>query len=114
MSVRAASPDGRSVGHQEGVIWYRARCGPICSVFREPLDKSCRQMLNIPRQRCLKWSNVPKGRVPRAMPVGECVFARRASSKARTSLSATGFARGYLPAGNSTFLSSTMTGGRPL
>ena len=39
---------------------------------------------------------VPKGRVPRAMPVGECVFARRASSKARTGLRATGFARGYL------------------
>jgi len=27
-------------------------------------------------------ANNPKGRVPRAMPVGECVFARRASSKA--------------------------------
>ena len=40
----------------------------------------------------------PKGRVPRALPVGECVFARRASSEDRACLSATGFARGYLPA----------------
>ena len=41
-------------------------------------------------------SNIPKGRVPRAVPVGECVSAQRAASEARTSPSATGFARGYL------------------
>ena len=47
-------------------------------------------------QVCYRCPLSPKGRVPRAMPVGECVFARRASSGARTRLSATGSARGYL------------------
>ena len=39
----------------------------------------------------------PRGRVPRALPVGQCVFARRVPSEDRCRLSATGFARGYLP-----------------
>ena len=54
--IDVGAEEGRSVGRQEGVYWHRARCGPICCVFREPIDKSRRQMSNIPRQRCLKWS----------------------------------------------------------
>ena len=40
MSVRTAPPEGRRVGRQEGINWYRARCGRICCVFRGPIDKT--------------------------------------------------------------------------